>query len=117
MDRGQSSSAAQKTSPACASLASPTSADAALRRELLSNCERIARVWRDRAGIEAAEWADLHDRLVDTRTFAEAFNVYSDSALQRRQMASESVRRLFEEYRSMSRKFSRPAGGCSRDGA
>lgn len=75
------------------------------RAESIAALERVARIWKERSDTEAAAWARFTESLSKTRHFEEALEAYSDFSWQRMQNASEDVRRLFEEYRSLSAKF------------
>jgi hypothetical protein len=90
--------------------------DAALRLELLSICERVRRIWRERAQMEATLWSDFAIKLEATRTLTEGFDAYSRCLATRMQMASDDMRRLFEEYQEVSQEIVRQAArGCLAD--
>jgi hypothetical protein len=88
--------------------------DLDMHTELLSDCDRIARIWQDRCQADAALWSALADELANTKTVAEALNNYSICASKRMEMATENARRLFEEYQTMVQKYSAAADGTSR---
>ncbi len=75
------------------------------RAELIAALERVARIWKERSDTEAAAWARFTESLSKTRHLEEALEAYSDFSWQRMRNASEDVRRLFEEYLSLSAKF------------
>jgi len=76
--------------------------------EFLIACERVAHIWKERADCEAALWAEFRAVLAGTRDFEQALQAYTDFSAQRMQMATDDMRRLFEEYQDITGRF--PAG-------
>ena len=76
--------------------------------EFLVACERVAYIWKERAQCEAALWTEFKAALATTRDFEKALQAYADFSGQRMQMATDDMRRLFEEYQDITGRF--PAG-------
>jgi hypothetical protein len=57
--------------------------------------------------MKAALWSAFAAELDATHTANEAFDAYSRSLSQRMQMASEDVKRIFEEYQEVCREMTR----------
>lgn len=76
--------------------------------EFVTACERVAHIWKERAEGEAALWTDFKAALAGTRDFDEALQAYTEFACQRMHMATDDMRRLFEEYQDITGRF--PAG-------
>jgi hypothetical protein len=103
----QTASRARSTSPT-------RTAHSDRHADLLSDCGRIARVWRDRSRADAALWSALADQLDKTTTLADALTIYSTCAGERMRMATENARRLFDEYQTMMQKYSATTDGETR---
>ncbi len=82
-----------------------------MHTELLSDCDRIARIWRDRCQADAALWSALADELAGTSTLTDALAIYSNCAGERMRMVTENARRLFEEYQTMMQKYAAAEDG------
>ena len=76
--------------------------------EFLTACERVAHIWKERAQCEAALWSDFRSAMATTRDFEEALQAYAHFSAQRMQMATDDMRRLFEEYQDITGRF--PSG-------
>lgn len=73
--------------------------------EFLSECEGILHVWRDRAKMEAAVWADFVSGLDRALTLDEALSAYTAFVDRRLKMSTENTQRIFEEYRKVVDTF------------
>ena len=78
-----------------------------LRQELLSIFRRSRHIWSERAKMKGALWSDFAAEFDATHTSSEAFDAYSRCLSQRMQMASEDVKRIFEEYQEVCREMAR----------
>ena len=76
--------------------------------ELLSVCERLAKVWGERAQRESELCANLRRALAGTSTVEEALRAYSENAAQRMRLALEDAQRIFEEHRTIMERFASP---------
>lgn len=76
--------------------------------ELLSICERLAHVWRERVQSESDLWNSLKQELAGTSSVAEALQAYSGNAAQRMRVALENAQRIFEENQTIVARFTRP---------
>lgn len=81
--------------------------NASAHAELLSICERLARVWGERAQSESELWKNLKLELRGASSLADALQIYSENAAQRLRIALENAQRVFEEHRTMTARFSR----------
>jgi hypothetical protein len=77
------------------------------RQELLSTFRRSRHIWSERAEMKAALWSGFAAELDATCTSSDAFDAYSRFLSQRMQMASEDVKRIFEEYQEVCREMAR----------
>ena len=73
--------------------------------ELLLACERTAHIWSERAKSEAGAWTAFKAKVLATHDADDALKAYMDFSAQRMLMATEDVRRLFEEYQDITGKF------------
>ena len=73
--------------------------------EFLVACERLAHIWKERAECEAALWTGFKAKLATTQDFEQALHAYVDFSRRRMQMASNDMRRLFEEYQDVTGRF------------
>jgi hypothetical protein len=87
---------------------SPDSSSA--HAELLSICERLAKVWDERAERERELCASLRRALAGTSNVEDALRAYSENAAQRMRLALEDAQRIFEEHRTMTERFAQPHG-------
>ena len=85
----------------------PSEASSA-RAELVSICERLARVWSERVHSEGEQWDKLKLELAATPDVGQALRAYSEHAAQRMRMALEDAERIFEEHRTIVARFSQP---------
>ncbi len=82
----------------------------ATRAELVSICERLARVWSERVHSEGEQWDKLKLELAAAPDVGRALCAYSEHAAQRMRMALEDAQRIFEEHRTIVARFSQPPG-------
>jgi hypothetical protein len=78
--------------------------------ELVSICERLARVWSQRVDSEGEQWDKLKLELAAAPRVEQALRAYSEHAAQRMRMALEDAQRIFEEHRTIVARFSQPPG-------
>ncbi len=81
--------------------------------ELLSACERLAKVWDERARRESELCNSLRQALAASSTVDEALRAYSENAAQRMHLALEDAQRIFEEHRTITARFAAPHGARS----
>lgn len=91
-----------------ASAAYPSPDNSSGRAELLSNCERLAKIWTERLRTESELWSSLKLELAGTSDVAEALHVYSENVAQRMRIALENAQRIFEEQQEITARFSCP---------
>ncbi len=80
------------------------------RTELLSICERLAKVWSDRVQTEGKLWDNLKLELAATANAEDAVRAYSKHAAQRMRLALEDAQRIFEEHQAVTARLSRLQG-------
>ena len=94
----------------------PSEAMGNLQKELLEAYEQASRAWLARVKSEADLWSGLAAKLTSTRSLPEALESYQKCVAQRKQMAAEDGRQLFEQCQNITQKITwalsngRPAG-------
>lgn len=89
----------------------PADQDLPERSELISVCERLSRVWKQRRELEDELLAGLELSLARTSDVPEALAVYQENARRRMQIVLENARRLFDEQLWMAKRFRASATG------
>jgi hypothetical protein len=81
--------------------------DESTHAEILSVCERLAKIWKQRALIESDLWLRLKQDLANTSNASEALGVYSENVSARMRLTLENAERLFDEQLRIAQRFAR----------